>query len=241
MSGNKNYKVLASVIVIGTIIAGCTGNEDSTSSAPVTSDTVPAETTLEETTVPATDAPTTTEERHTGTFQSCDPGKEFLDPDNDGWGGCVTPTTTTVDVVIPEGVYQVGTEFQPGVYRVLGYWARLDAAQEIIDNEITDDCSSIMVVKDTDAYVDISGAAINVNDSIAVDPITEGCTDGTFLVGYDIAPGQYKVMPVDGNAYWARLDGDLEIIDNDIGEGQLIVVIQAGDYAINISGTLQLM
>jgi hypothetical protein len=136
-------------------------------------------------------------------------------------------------------VYLVGTEFAPGAYRVLGYWARLDENQEIIDNDITDDCPSIAVVHDTDAYIEINGAATPIQLDHPLDPVARGCEDGVFLVGLDIQPGQYRVLPRSTGSYWARLDGDLEIIDNDISDGQLIVNVRQGDFALKIDGTLQ--
>ncbi|MGZ6962158.1 MAG: hypothetical protein ACXVLX_13390 [Ilumatobacteraceae bacterium] len=46
---------------------------------------------------------------------------------------------------------------------------------------------------------------------------------------------------VDGRvgSYWARLDANQEIIDNDLGDGQLIVIVHKGDFALKVSGTLQ--
>jgi hypothetical protein len=147
------------------------------------------------------------------------------------------PTTTIP--IIEDGVWLVPAEVAPGIYRVGQYWAALDAQQEIIDNDLVDDCFSIMVLGSDASYVEINGQAVLVEFLPVYDPIAEGCTDGTFLVGSDIAPGQYRVNPTDGNAYWARLDANLEIIDNDLQEGQSIVVVDASDFALRISGTLE--
>lgn len=147
-------------------------------------------------------------------------------------------TTTEASVIIEAGVYEVGEDFPPGVYRVLpNYWARLDAGQEIIDNDLVEDCPSIMVVEESDAFVEITGGAVPVEESDPVDPFE--CTDGTFLVGVDIEAGQYTVQPVAGTTYWARLDENREIIDNHLGEGQAILVIQESDYAITFNGQLE--
>jgi hypothetical protein len=153
------------------------------------------------------------------------------------------PTTTTTTLpIVKSGVYAVPAEFAPGTYRVSGYWARLDAAQEIIDNDIARDGLMLLDVQPTDAFVEINGEAIALADMPVVDPIAMGFTDGTYVVGVDIAPGQYRVTPgPSGNAYWARLDGGHEIIDNNFSEGQLIVVVQEGDYALSYSGTLEVM
>ena len=71
------------------------------------------------------------------------------------------------------------------------------------------------------------------------DPLNPIPGNGVFLVGPDIAPGQYRVNPSGGSAYWARLDANLEIIDNDLQDGQSIVVVDASDFALRINGTLE--
>jgi len=107
----------------------------------------------------------------------------------------------------------------------VGYWARLDANQEIVDNDIVESGLSLMNVAPTDAYVEMSGAAVALVDLPWVDPIAEGWTDGTYLVGTDIAPGRYNITPAGSSAYFARLDANLGIIDNNISEGNVIAVV----------------
>jgi hypothetical protein len=150
------------------------------------------------------------------------------------------PPTTTIPVV-ESGVYPVPAEFAPGTYRVSGYWARLDANQEIIANGIADNGLMILDVAPTDAFVEINGEAIALAGRPKVDPIAEGFTDGTYLVGVDVAPGQYRVTPAGTDAYWARLDRAHEIIDNNISAGQLIVQVAPSDYLLEITGTLEAM
>jgi hypothetical protein len=107
------------------------------------------------------------------------------------------PTKTTTKppgpAVVESGTYVVPDQFAPGTYRVEGYWARLDANQEIIDNDLGDSGLTLMNVAPTDAYVEINGAAIALVDLPAVDPIAEGWTDGTYLISTDIAPGRYNI------------------------------------------------
>lgn len=117
--------------------------------------------------------------------------------------------------------------------------ARLDASQEIIDNDLVSDGLGLMEVLASDAYVEINGEATLASDFGPFDPIAEGVTDGTYLVGTDIQPGEYRVRPVDGTSYWARLAEGSEIIDNGLSEGQLIVVIQPDDWAFTFTGTLE--
>lgn len=155
------------------------------------------------------------------------------------------PTTTTTKppgpAVVESGTYVVPDQFAPGTYRVEGYWARLDANQEIIDNYLVDSGLTLMNVAPTDAYVEINGAAIALVDLPAVDPIAEGWTDGTYLIGTDIAPGRYNITSAGTSAYFARLDANLEIIDDNLSEGNVIAVVEPSDWALSYSGAVQAM
>jgi hypothetical protein len=150
-------------------------------------------------------------------------------------------TTTTAPPVVDSGTYAVPDQFAPGTYRVEGYWARLDAGQEIIDNDLVDSGLTLMTVAPTDAYVEINGAAPALADLPRVDPIAEGWTDGTYLVGVDIAPGRYNITSAGSSAYFARLDANGEIIDNNLSDGNVIAVVEPGDWALSYTGTIQAM
>lgn len=154
----------------------------------------------------------------------------------------VPETTTTTIPVIEAGTYVVGDEIAPGTYRVAGYWARLDAALEIIDNDlVSGDGFSLVNVLDTDSFIEISQEAVALADVPSIDPIALGFDTGTYLVGADIAPGQYRVTATGSSAYAARLDATLEIIDNDLNQGSVIVIVEPGDFALSYSGTLELI
>lgn len=150
------------------------------------------------------------------------------------------PTTTQPSLpIIPAGVYIVPDEVDYGTYRHNSYMARLDQNQDIIDNDLVNDGMGLMIVAAGDAYSDISDEAILYQELGPVDPIVEGFTDGRYVVGYDLAPGRYRVIPLAGTAYWARLNAELEILDNDLGDGQLIVNVRGSDFALEFRGTLE--
>lgn len=136
--------------------------------------------------------------------------------------------------IISDGTYEVGTEIQPGVYRVGRYWERQDRNQETIQNDLTQGCPSIMVVRASDAYVKIQGEAIPAAIS-TMDPIASNCSDGSFLVGQDVAPGRYRLRG-SSHVYWERMNRSLDTIANDLGSGQLIVVVRPSDFALKLSG-----
>ena len=68
-------------------------------------------------------------------------------------------------------------------------------------------------------------------------------SDGTYEVGTgdgQIAPGKYTSPGSGGTCYWARLknnDGALgDIVDNNLGEGQMILNVRKGDGYVEIRG-----
>ena len=107
-------------------------------------------------------------------------------------------TTTTLLPMITAGTYVVGSEVEPGIYRVLLYWARLDDNLDIIDNDVVSNGFSLVRVFESDAYLEISGAAIALADMPGIDPIALDLTDGTYLVGIDVKPGRYRVTSESG-------------------------------------------
>ena len=50
-----------------------------------------------------------------------------------------------------------------------------------------------------------------------------------------------RLQPEDGTSYWARLDGRLDIIDNDLSDGATIVIIEQSDFALEFTGRLELL
>ena len=183
-----------------------------------------SDTTAETTVAPTTTAPVTTTEATTTIATS--------------------PTTTTTALpVIGPGTYIVPDEVAADTYRLAGYAARLDDELEIIDDYwIGDNGFGIVIVQPTDSYLEVEGGVVTVEAfGHPLDPIAEEFTSGVYLVGFDIAPGRYRVQPEDGTSYWARLDGKLDIIDNDLSDGATIVIIKQSDFALEFTGRLELL
>ena len=129
----------------------------------------------------------------------------------------------------------VGDEIALGRYRITGYWARLDSALEIIDNDIINDGLSLLTVFEDDSCIEINGEAMQVEDfnGGVADPFLVGWTDGTCIVGMDVQPARDRVTDP-SYAYAARLMCDREIIDN---EGN--VIVSASDCLFEYSGELE--
>ncbi len=149
------------------------------------------------------------------------------------------------DNTIKSGIYKVGTDIESGLYKVklvdfMGYVERsssasMDFESIIANNAFTGD--GYIKIKDTDAYVKLQGVEINPD---IVEDIKDEVKDGIYLVGIDLLPGTYKVIPEAGMAYIERAkDVSFEmndIIANDIFEGQGYVEISETDYAIKVQG-----
>lgn len=170
-------------------------------------------------------------------------GQEFrrrhpLPSDGRAYAGCRPPGSAAP--VIAPGTYRVGSEVPPGVYRVSRYWATLDQNRDILDNDVVGQNGVLLaVVPESATYVQFSGEALALRDRPVVDPLVEGYTGGTYLVGNDIAPGTYRVSRPGDLAYGARLDAGLGIIDNDLNSGSVILIVEPTDYAFTFSGTLE--
>jgi pyruvate/2-oxoglutarate dehydrogenase complex dihydrolipoamide acyltransferase (E2) component len=71
----------------------------------------------------------------------------------------------TIGAPFAEGVYQVGVDIQPGLYKAtvhegeFGYWARLssETTSDIIANDAKESGTMYLRVKASDKYVEISG------------------------------------------------------------------------------------
>lgn len=59
-------------------------------------------------------------------------------------------------------------------------------------------------------------------------------TTGTYEVGVDIQPGRYR-SPGGTDCYWARLDQDQEILDNNLSSGPTVFDVRESDGFIELN------
>ena len=142
---------------------------------------------------------------------------------------------------ISAGTYVVGSEIEPGFYRVSRYWSRLDANQDIIDNDlVSGDGWSLVEIMSSDKYIKFSGVAYALDDMPVLDPIAERFTEGTYLVGVDIQPGTYRVNAQGSSmAYGARLACNRDILDNELNSGSVILTVKSSDCMFKFTGILE--
>lgn len=211
--------IVIALVLIGVASSAGSGGSESESDAAAPTTEAPS-TDAPATEAPVTEAPTTTARATT------------------------TTTTEPPFDTIESGTYIIGTEIQPGFYRVAGYWSLLDESFDILENDgVYDNGLGLVRIPDSGAkYIEISGEAVSLEDAPVLNPITGGFTEGTYLVNIDIAPGTYRVSKADG-AYAARLallpNGEWDIIDNELNDGNVLIRIEETDAAFQYSGTLE--
>jgi len=151
-----------------------------------------------------------------------------------------TPEPTEDPNSFEDGKWLVGTDVQPGIYRTDNaggscYWARLSGLSGELGDLLANDNASgpaIVEIAATDAAFESTRCGTWHLDSGAGGDAATTFGDGTFMVGRDIAPGQYRNDGA-GSCYWSRLSGfsgELgTIIANDNADGSTIVEIAPGD------------
>lgn len=113
-----------------------------------------------------------------------------------------------------DGLKVVGSEVAPGTYRCNGgstcYWERLSGLHRTLDEIIANGNASgpdVITIADHDVAFYSSRCGEWTDD---LSPITldrnAPFTDGTYIVGVDIAPGLWRAEHF-GACYWERLSG----------------------------------
>lgn len=140
-----------------------------------------------------------------------------------------------------EGQYKVGTDIPEGEYLVLsistlgGYFCvSSDANQDdIIFNDNFDTNSTIMVYDNE--YLELSGSvAIPLDEFYSKHTIRLSNTGVMLRVGYDIEPGEYKLIATDDSGYYCIYDNTRQddIIANDNFDNSSYVEVREGQYLI---------
>jgi hypothetical protein len=160
-----------------------------------------------------------------------------------------TPTSNA----IKQGTYKVGSDIQPGLYKVIvtdsfmsmAYIDRSKDASMELDSIIANGIifnSGYVRIKESDAYVKIQSATLYPEDTIEIN-IRDAFEDGIYLVGVDIAPGTYKVEITDTtmNMGYVERQSDVsmefgDIITNEIFQGQGYVEIKSSDFSVKVQG-----
>ena len=162
-----------------------------------------------------------------------------------------TATTEKPKIVQKEygpGIYVVGDDIEPGIYRSEGgviYFARLSGfsgeLDDILANGALPSGPVYVEIKSTDAAFKTEGSGkwrkINLDEYIGAMLTSFG--DGWYIVGKDIMPGKYRSNY--GCTYWARLkgfSGELNsiIANSAMDEGTVIIEIKSSDFGFQTQG-----
>lgn len=154
-----------------------------------------------------------------------------------------------------DGTYLVGSDIEPGLYKATLSSSFMGMAYVERASSVNMDFESIIanILLTGDGYVEIleSDVAVKVQsaeltpiDLSALEPnIQTELEDGIYLVGYDVAPGTYKVEVTDtitSMGYVQRSRsvamGFEDIIANDIIQGPSYVEIMEDDFAVQLQG-----
>ena len=141
------------------------------------------------------------------------------------------------------GFFTVGEEILPGKWRSSGtgdgcYWARLDAKQDTNDNHYGLAGGTVTVrATDYEVEFDDCGTWIYVENE---EPVLQANAadpkgNGFYTVGIEIAPGRWESTGDGDGCYWARLDGNQNVLDNYYGNAGGSVTIRPTDYEVTFS------
>ncbi len=149
-----------------------------------------------------------------------------------------TPTPTPQYASFGDGIFQVGTDIQPGTYRTRNpspgcYYARLSgfggSVGDIIANDNTD-YPAIVTIEPGDKGFESQNCDTWTKDLSAITTDKTTFSDGTYFVGTDIASGTYKNTGMSG-CYYATLSGfggtTDNIISNNNTDSAAIVTIDS--------------
>ena len=164
------------------------------------------------------------------------------------WSLITGPVTSDLQAPFGDGVYMVGLDIQPGLWRSSGsetsscYWARLKNLTGSDDILANDGGAGQRVVE-----ILASDVAFESSRCGTWSPVTGPLpgtpraqfADGVYMVGSDIQPGVWRSTGSNTTScYWARLKnltGSNDIIANDSGTGPRVVEILATDVAFESS------
>jgi hypothetical protein len=143
-----------------------------------------------------------------------------------------------------DGFYQVALSILPGKWRSNGsgdgcYWARLDANQELLNNHFGSAGGTVTILP-TDYEVEFNGCGmweyVENETPVLLSDAADPKENGFFTVGVEIAPGQWRSTGTGDGCYWARLDGNQNILDNHFGNAGGTVTVFPSDYEIQYEG-----
>jgi len=140
-----------------------------------------------------------------------------------------------------DGFYLVGVEILPGKWHCTGtgdgcYWARRDSNQDLINNHFGY-AGGTVSIRPTDYEVEFNDCGtweyVENAEKVLRPDATAPKEDGFYTVGVEIAPGRWHSTGTGDGCYWARLDGNQNLLDNHFGNAGGTVTIRPTDYEVS--------
>lgn len=159
-----------------------------------------------------------------------------------------------VSFAFDDGTHVVGEDIQPGTYRTHGddgsalgcYWERLAGFSGEFDEILANSNRGhgepeVVTIKETDKGFKTEGCGKWYKELTQVTENKQSFGSGTFIVGTDIEPGNYKNSGAEAlGCYWERRSGFSgefnELIANDNVETTTLVTISPTDKAFTSHG-----
>lgn len=141
---------------------------------------------------------------------------------------------------IGSGLWVVGQDISPGLYRYAGYFERKDRQGNIINNSTAYEGLGLEKVLATDFAIQISGEAVDIDDYPVYSVLGNMPLGGRYIIGVDIPPGTYRVSSAaDSGAYFELLDQNMRLIDNGFSSGGVMANVTNSAFAFGYKGQLQ--
>ena len=159
-------------------------------------------------------------------------------------GESATPAPTAAGGSFGDGIRTVGLDVSPGTYRTrqaseFCYWARLSGFSgndsDIIADSVDEGGVSVVTIVASDAGFESDGCGTWTTDLSSVTSSPQAAfSDGTYIVGTDIAPGTWSTSDATDTCYWERTSGFgaslEEVIDSNAGSTVTIEPSDTGFY-----------
>ncbi len=142
---------------------------------------------------------------------------------------------------LASGAYNVPGQVAYGYYRTNNYFETNDAADNIINNDFVPGSGPTIAIVDQGVRtVEFSRSATRVE---AAGPANIfGFTDGRALIGLDVAPGRYRVTPVNANddtVFIQTRDGRGNLVQSELGSGAQVLDVSSDMTFLDWSGVLE--
>jgi hypothetical protein len=133
----------------------------------------------------------------------------------------------------------VGREVPPGLYRYSGSFSRIDEHGQIMSISVAYAGLGLARVFPEDYSVNVVGEATRADVHGPYPVLEKNPGGGCYLVGVDIEPGQYRISNPGKLASWTTFDRNMAIINIRNNQGQILVTLDPGVFALDFQGTIQ--